>query len=87
MTESKRSDQVDAEVAQRVQESIDTAQGPGPVLDQDRPDRMPLFEENERAGANVESAIDPAEFAELGQHTGDELDQIEPIDENELGVA
>ncbi len=87
MPEAKRSDQVDAEAAQRIQETIDTAQGPGPVLDQDRPDRMPLFEENERASGDVQSAVDPAEFAELGQHTGDQLDQIRSMDESDVGVA
>jgi hypothetical protein len=87
MTEGKRPDQTDAELAQRIQEQIDTAQGPGPVLDQDRPDAMPLFDENDRADGDVQSVIDPAEFAELGQHTGDELDHIESIDESDKGVA
>lgn len=87
MSQGKRPDQTDAEVAQHIQESIDTAQGPGPVLDQDRPDAMPLFDENERADGDVQSAIDPAEFAELSQHTGDELDHIEPMDESEVGIA
>jgi hypothetical protein len=87
MTEGKRPDQVDAELAQRVQEKIDMAQGPGPVLDQNTPDPMPLFEEGDRAGGDVVSAIDPTEFAELGQHTGEDLDQIKSLDESELGVA
>ena len=87
MTEGKRPDQIDAEAAQREQQAIDTAQGPGPVLDQDRPDAMPLFDENERAAGDVQSAVDPAEFAELGQHTGDQLDQIRSIDESEQGIA
>ena len=78
---------MDAEDAQRLSESIDTAQGPGPVLDQDTPGPMPLFDENERAGRSVESAIDPAEFAELGQRSGEELDQVRPISHDELGVA
>jgi hypothetical protein len=87
MTEGKRPDQVDAELAQQVQEQIDTAQGPGPVLDQNAPDPMPLFEEGDRAGGDVQSAIDPAEFAELSQHTGDQLDQIQSLDEQDVGVA
>ncbi len=87
MTKGKRPDQVDAELAQQLQEQIDTAQGPGPVLDQNTPDAMPLFDENERAGGALQSVIDPAEFAELGQHTGEDLDQIRSLDVNEPGVA
>lgn len=78
----------DAEELQREQEQIDTAQGPGPVLDQDRPAAMPLFGENDRAARDVPSAVDPAEFAELGQRSGEELDHVRPVSEgDELGVA
>ncbi len=79
---------MDAEDGQRLSKQIDTTQGPGPVLDQDRPAIMPLFDENERAGRHLNSAIDPAEFAELGERTGDELDQIDPVGTgDDLGVA
>lgn len=79
---------MDAEDAERLSQSIDTAQGPGPVLDQNAPEPMPLFNENERAGREVHSVIDPAEFVELGQRAGEELDQVRPIGEgDELGVA
>jgi hypothetical protein len=79
---------MDAEDAQRLSEEIDTAQGPGPVLDQDKPDPMPLFQENERAGGYPQGAVDPAEFAALGERTGDELDRIEPVGgADDLGVA
>ncbi len=79
---------MDAEDGQRLSKQIDTTQGPGPVLDQDIPAIMPLFDENERAGRQVNGAIDPAEFAELGERTGDELDQIEPVGAgDDLGVA
>jgi len=79
---------MDAEDGQRLSKQIDTTQGPGPVLDQDTPAIMPLFDENERAGRHLNSAIDPAEFAELGERTGDELDQIEPVGTGaDLGVA
>ncbi len=78
----------DAEEAQHREQAIDTAQGPGPVLDQDVPQPMPLFSENERAVGEVQSAIDPAEFAELGQRVGEELDHVRPIgDGDDLGVA
>ena len=79
---------MDAEDAERLSQSIDTAQGPGPVLDQDAPEPMPLFDENERAAREVQSVIDPAEFVELGQRAGEELDHVRPIgDGDELGVA
>lgn len=79
---------MDAEDAQRLSEAIDTASGPGPVLDQNTPTPMPLFNENERSGREVQSVIDPAEFAELGQRTGDELDQAHPIEgPDQPGVA
>jgi hypothetical protein len=80
---------MDAEDAERLQQSIDTAQGPGPVLDQNAPEPMPLFSENERAGQELPpSAIDPAEFAELSQRAGEELDHVRPIGEgDDLGVA
>lgn len=79
---------VDAEEGQRLQQQIDTAQGPGPMLDQDAPAPMPIFDENERAQRDVASVIDPAEFAELGQRSGEELDQVRPIgDGDEQGVA
>lgn len=80
---------MDAEDAERLSQAIDTAQGPGPVLEQDAPEPMPLFSENERADREpVASAIDPAEFAELSQRSGEELDQVRPIgDSDELGVA
>lgn len=87
MSEGKRPDQMDAELAQQLQQQIDTAQGPGPVLDQNTPDAMPLFEEGDRASGEVQSVIDPAEFAELGQHTGEDLDQIRSLDLDEPGVA
>jgi len=87
MMEGKRPDQMDAELAQKLQEQIDTAQGPGPVLDQNTPDAMPLFEEGNHAGGEVHSVIDPAEFVELSQHTGDQLDQIQSMDEQDVGVA
>lgn len=79
---------VDAEAAQQQQESIDTAQGPGPVLDQDTPQAMPLFVEGSRPTRDVESAIDPEEFAELDDRSGEELDHVRPVsDVDELGVA
>lgn len=79
---------MDAEDGQRLSKQIDTTQGPGPVLDQDTPAIMPLFDENDRTGRHLNSAIDPAEFAELGERTGDELDQIEPVGTgDDLGVA
>ena len=78
----------DAEEEQRRSEAIDTASGPGPVLDQNEAAPMPLFDENERAKGSVESVIDPAEFAELGNPSGEELDGIQPIGEvDELGAA
>jgi hypothetical protein len=83
-----RPQHLDAELAQRREQAIDTAQGPGPVLDQDKPEPMPVFEENDRTKGNAQSVIDPAEFAELGQRSGEELDHIRPIDEgDDLGVA
>ena len=79
---------MDAEDAERLQQQIDTTQGPGPVLDQDTPVAMPLFDENERAQGAPSGAIDPAEFAELGDRAGEELDQVRPIgDGDDLGVA
>jgi hypothetical protein len=79
---------MDAEDAERLQQQIDTTQGPGPVLDQNTPEAMPLFEENERSGGAPHGAIDPAEFAELGDRAGEELDQVRPIGEgDDLGVA
>lgn len=79
---------IDAEEGQRREQMIDTAQGPGPVLDQDAPAPMPLFNENERAVRDLQSAIDPEEFAELSQRSGEELDQVRAIgDTDELGVA
>lgn len=79
---------MDAEDAERLTESIDTAAGPGPVLDQNEAAPMPLFNENERAGREVQSVIDPAEFAELAGREGDELDGIRPISgPDKLGVA
>lgn len=80
--------QVDAEDGQRLSEQIDTASGPGPVLDQNIPDIMPLFSENERANPDTESVIDPAEFAQMGNHSGEELGGIKSIgDTDDLGVA
>ncbi len=89
MTDSDtRREHMDAEDAERLQQSIDTTQGPGPVLDQDMPEPMPLFSENERAGRELQSVIDPAEFAELGQRAGEELDHVRPIgDGDQPGVA
>lgn len=79
---------MDAEDAERLSQSIDTAQGPGPVLEQDTPEPMPLFNENERAGRDVQSVIDPAEFAELGQRSGEELNGVRPIGSGDApGVA
>ncbi len=79
---------MDAEDAERLTESIDTAAGPGPELSQDEPAPMPLFNENERAGREVHSVIDPEEFAELSERTGDELDHIRPMSgPDKLGVA
>ena len=79
---------LDAEDAQRREQSIDLAQGPGPVLDQDAPEPMPLFEGDDRLQREVQSAIDPAEFAELSQRSGEELDHVRPIGEgDDLGVA
>jgi hypothetical protein len=83
-----QSEHMDAEDGQRLQQQIDAAQGPGPVLNQDEPAPMPLFEEDERIQRDVHSAIDPAEFAELGQRSGEELDHVRPIGEgDEPGVA
>ena len=89
MSDNRRPDtHMDAEDAERLSEAIDTASGPGPVLDQDKPAMMPLFNENERAGREVHSVIDPAEFAELGQRSGEELDHVRPIGSgDEPGVA
>ncbi len=89
MTEHQHKPQhTDAELAQQREQAIDTAQGPGPVLDQNQPEPMPLFDENERAEGDVQSAIDPQEFAELGQRSGEELDQVRPIGAGEEpGVA
>lgn len=81
-------DHMDPEDVQRLSEAIDAASGPGPVLDQDAPAPMPLFDENERAGRDVQGVIDPAEFTELSARSGEELDQIRPIsDGDEEGVA
>ena len=83
-----RREHMDAEDAERLSQAIDTAQGPGPVLDQDEAAPMPLFDENERAGGEPRSVIDPAEFAALGNRTGDELDHIRPVGgADEPGVA
>lgn len=89
MTEHQQpAEHLDAEDAQRREQSIDLAQGPGPVLDQDAPEPMPLFEGDDRLQHQVQSAIDPAEFAELSQRTGEELDHVRPIGEgDDLGVA
>lgn len=89
MTEDRRQhEHMDAEDAQRLQQQIDTAQGPGPVLNQDTPAPMPLFEHDERLQRQVQSAIDPEVFAELDQRSGEELDQIQPIAEGDApGVA
>jgi hypothetical protein len=88
MSERSPHEHSDAEDAQRQQEAIDTTQGPGPVLDQDAPAAMPLFGENERATREVNSAIDPAEFAELGQRSGEELDHVRPVSDGDApGVA
>lgn len=83
------SEHMDAEDAQRLSEAIDTTQGPGPVLDQDAPAVMPIFGENERAGpVELDSAVDPAEFAVLNPRGGEELDSIAPAPEgDEPGVA
>lgn len=89
MTEQhNKAEHIDAEDGQRLQQQIDSAQGPGPVLDQDTPAPMPIFDENERAQRDVRSVIDPAEFVELGQRSGEELDHVRPIgDGDEPGVA
>lgn len=79
---------MDAEDAERLSQQIDTAQGPGPVLEQDTPAPIPILSEDERAERHVHSAIDPAEFAELGQRSGEELDHVRPIGEgDDPGVA
>ncbi|MBA3946964.1 MAG: hypothetical protein H0X37_20680 [Herpetosiphonaceae bacterium] len=78
---------LDAEDVQRISEGIDTTSGPGPVLDQDAPGAMPLFNENERAGREVTSVIDPAEFAELGERSGVELDHNAPVGNSDVGPA
>ncbi len=89
MSEQERREQhMDAEDAKRLSEAIDTAAGPGPRIDQDAPAPMPLFDENDRATREVQSAIDPEEFAELAGRTGDELDGIRPMSgSDKLGVA
>lgn len=88
MSENKQPTHTDAEDAQRREQAIDTAQGPGPVLDQNTPAPMPLFNENERSVRDLQSVIDPAEFAELSQRSGEELDQVRSIGEaDEPGVA
>ncbi|HEY0734408.1 MAG TPA: hypothetical protein VGD69_05850 [Herpetosiphonaceae bacterium] len=88
MTENKQPAHTDAEDGQRREQAIDTAQGPGPVLDQDTPAPMPLFNEHERTARDLHSVIDPAEFAELSQRSGEELDQVRSIGEaDEPGVA
>jgi len=86
---SERAEHMDAEDAQRLSEAIDTTQGPGPVLDQDAPAAMPLFSENERAPhEELNSAVDPAEFAELNPRAGEELDRIAPAPDGDApGVA
>ena len=79
---------VDAEEAQRLSADIDADTFPGPVLDQNAPAPMPLFNEHERAGREIHSAIDPAEFAALDDRTGDELDRVEPMaDADAPGIA
>ncbi len=79
---------MDAEEAQRRSEEIDTASGPGPVLDQEVPAPMPLFNENERAGRDIHSVVDPAEFTELDNRSGEELDHIHTIEAGDApGVA
>ena len=88
LDEQPNPERVDAEEAQHLSEQIDTASGPGPVLDLNDPAPMPLFNENERAGREVHSVIDPAEFAELGERVGDELDQVSAVGgADDLGVA
>lgn len=88
MAENKQPTHTDAEDAQRREQAIDTTQGPGPVLDQDTPAPMPLFNEHERTARDLHSVIDPAEFAELSQRGGEELDQVRSIGEtDEPGVA
>lgn len=88
MAENKQPTHIDAEDGQRREQAIDAAQGPGPVLDQDTPAPMPLFNEHERTAHDLQSVIDPAEFAELSQRSGEELDQVQPIGEiDEPGVA
>jgi hypothetical protein len=83
-----QSKHIDAELGQQREQAIDTAQGPGPVLNQDRPEPMPLFEENDRTVGEIQSVIDPAEFAQLSQRSGEELDHVQPIgDTDDLGVA
>lgn len=86
---TERRDPMDAEDAQRVSETIDTTQGPGPVLDQDAPAAMPIFSENEHAQRSVPGgAVDAAEFAELGPRGGEELDHIAPAPQGDApGVA
>jgi hypothetical protein len=67
-------------------DNVNTAFGPGPVLDPAV--EMPIFNDNERAGRDIHSVIDPDEFTELGQRIGDELDHIASIgDLDEAGVA
>jgi hypothetical protein len=83
-----RTHKVDAEDGQRLSEAIDTASGPGPVLDQNEAAPMPLFTENERADPVIQSAIDPAEFVEMGKRSGEELDGIRSMGAtDDLGVA
>jgi hypothetical protein len=87
MTEQHKQ-HTDAELAQQREQAIDTAQGPGPVLDQDTPAPMPLFNEHERTSRDLHSVIDPEEFTELSQRSGEELDQVRAIgDPDEPGVA
>lgn len=86
--QQKHSEQIDAEDGQRREQAIDTAQGPGPVLDQNIPEPMPLFHQNERTARDLQSVINPEEFAQLSQRSGEELDQVRPMgDPDDLGVA
>lgn len=88
MTDRQARQHMDAEDAERLSQSIDTTQGPGPILEQDTPAPIPILGEDERAGRDVHSAIDPKEFAELGQRSGEELDHVRPVSTgDELGVA
>lgn len=77
----------DPVAVQRESLAIDTASGPGPILEQPTAP-MPIFHEHDGDKQPAASAIDPAEFAALGQRGDFELDHAPTIsDPDQPGVA